>query len=701
MRRQTGLTIRLILVVGLTVSVGVVGAADGLESTGSGVFASDAASEPKTADLSPTERQATDDDNQLTRRMTFERLPDRPGTVAIQMGFEIPDQVVELRTAVPLNATVSETDGFERTDQGNYTWDGDTERPSLSFSYSVNRTGSYHLSLADSDREPGAEPGLIFADTADWTIASVPAAGVYWSAYRSSPEVTFNRETAVAGEGVAGDRMVFLGPHTAISRDIGDQTITLAVPDAASMKPSREAVLDSLETAAPHLPASPVARSVVIAAPTSIDWGPYGLAEGSDTWIRANEPIADPGNVWLHEFVHIRQDFRTEADARWIVEGMPEYYAALLTLEQGHIDFGRFADHLDRGTQRRYDSSVLAEPGSWDGLANYVKGALVYGTIDQTVREESSGAYAARNLFESMNRADSRIDHAFIESRLLEMTNTRTVEDLRPFIQTGEAPTMWSRRDHGDAFGTTPPDFNVEIDGPVELTGSYRNRSVSSVPRIVLGETLTFPVTVRNEGEATGSYETALEVNGTAVTRRSGTLAGGGSESFTLDYVANETGTRTITIGSSTVTVAVLSPTEPVVSDLSLSADQVTPGETVTVTATVTNPATWPANGTLSATVDDERIATWPVALEDGETVSRTVNLTVTEPGEKRITVGSTTIRLQVKARATTEGPLPETTAQSTTNSQATTTAVETPGFTAFPPFLVLFLSVWVRRRRG
>ncbi|MFW5900275.1 MAG: hypothetical protein ACOCTH_00680, partial [Halodesulfurarchaeum sp.] len=368
---------------------------------------------------SPTgQLEVTDEENQLVREISFELRPDEPGVVGTELRFTIPDQVIELDSAIPDRATVTGTDGFDASGDGNYSWDGETVEPSISLSLSVNRTGDYHLSSATGEQATETGEGLMFVDTGDWAVLSVPSASVWWSSYQNEPPVTFVGETAVVGSGVAGDRMVFLGSHTKETRTIDGQTVTVVLPDAATLESSPESVLDVFEAASPHLPSSPVSRSVVIAAPTTVEWGPYGLADRSDTWVRADQPLDEPGNVWLHEFVHLRQNFSTTTDTQWIREGMPEYYAALLTLEQGRTDFGAFSDHLDRGTQSRYENVVLSQPDTWTELANYAKGALVYGTIDRRIRLDSTQTASARLLFESMNEHDQPIDQAFLESEL-------------------------------------------------------------------------------------------------------------------------------------------------------------------------------------------------------------------------------------------------------------------------------------------
>ena len=654
--------------------------------------------------VSPTgQLDATDEENQLVRQISFELRPDEPGVVGAEMRFEIPEQVVELDSAIPDRATVIGTDGFDASGDGNYSWDGDTVEPSISLTLSVNRTGDYHLSSTMGEQSTETGDGLMFVDTGDWAIVSVPPASVWWSSYQNEPPVTFVGETAASGSGVAGDRMVFLGPHTKATRTIDGQTVTVVLPDAATLESSTEGVLDAFEAASPHLPSSPVSRSVVIAAPTTVDWGPYGLADRSDTWVRADQPLDEPGNVWLHEFVHLRQNFTTATDTQWIREGMPEYYAALLTLEQGTTDFGAFSDHLDRGTQSRYEDVVLSQPDTWTELANYANGALVYGTIDRRIRLDSAQTASARLLFESMNEHDQPIDQAFLESELSGYASAETVSDIRTYVQTTETPAMWSRTDHKAAFGASPPDINLDI-GDAVLAGPYRNSTVAEIPVLVPGEQLSTPVTVRNDGEETGTYELVLAVNGSGVASASGSLSGGESTTVSLSHTFDRTGPKTLSLDSTTWNLTVRDPATPSVTSLVASETSVHVGSEVTVSATISNEDAWPANGTVPVGTDGTKITDWRVRLAPQESVERSITLQMDAAGERTIEAGSETVTITV-----TDPSQTETTADTdssdgpttTSDGSAGTTPIETPGFT-IGSILVAFVwfGLWVGRTR-
>jgi hypothetical protein len=629
-------------------------------------------------------------ENTLTRTTTFALRPSEPGTVRAEVVFSIPDQVVELETGVPGDATVVARDGVRAVGDGNYSWDERTARPSITLSLQVNRTGTYH-------QRPVAtgERGLMFADTGDWAIASVPSAPVWWSSLRSEPPVSFARETAVEGAGVAGDRMAYLGPHTSRTRTIDGQEITLVVPEAARLEAAPDAIFESLSTAATGLPASPVPESLVIAAPTAVDWGPYGLADGSDTWVRADQPLDVPGNVWIHEFVHLRQDFRTTAETRWIREGMPEYYAALFTLEAGHIDFDEFAAHLDRGTRTRYEDSVLADPDSWTGLANYAKGALVYGDLDRRIRTASEGGAAALQVFAAMNEQEGPVDQAFLASHIRAVSDAETVSAFEAATTTTATPDPWSLDAHRDAFGTAPPKLTTTVADPIRVTGPYRNQSASTIPTLVPGERVTIPLTVSNEGDASGEFDLQLEANGRAVDSANGTLDGGATTIINLSHQVATRGEVELAVGSHRWPVTVTEPTAPVASDLSVHRTTVAVGETVRVTAQFENQERVPANGTAVLTVEGVAVTKWPIRLDVGETSTRSAEVAISESGDHRIVVGTQTVIVEGVAPTTSDPP-------TVTDTPATgTTATETPGFGGLTAAIAILVLAGLLGARG
>lgn len=632
----------------------------------------------------------TAEEDQLIRTTTLSLLPDSDGVVRAVVSFSVPDQIVELTTGIPRGASVAGTDGFEATGDGNYSWDEETARPSVTLTVTANRTGVGERRLSGAE----SGEGYTFVDAGNWALVSVPSAGVWWSSLRSESRVEFVGVSAVDGEGTAGDRMAFLGPQESETRTIDGQSVTVVVPEAASLQPQRGAIFDALETAAPGLPESPVERSLLIAAPTSVDWGPGGLADGSDAWVRADSPLDVPGNVWLHEFVHLRQDFKTTSATRWLGEGMAEYYAALFTIESGDIGFERFADHLERGAT--YDDAVLSQPDTWTERVEYAKGALVFGRLDESIRAETDAAASTRQVFVAMNRHDGPVEQAFVEREIADAAGETTAEQFLTHATSGTPPTMWTATEHAAAFGTEPARFETELDGPLELSGSYRNLSTAELPELVTGEHVTVPVTITNGGEALGSYELRLTIDSRVAATANGTLDGGTSTTETLSVTVREPDERTISIDDHEWSVIVSDPASPVVTALSVDRNPVAVDEPVTVTARIENRATIPANGTVTPKLDETRIATWPVRLGTNDSVERSVTVRIDGAGLHRIAAGDESVDVEAVEETVADDTLG--TARST---EPGTSGTKTPGFGLPIAMLGLLAGGWIRARSG
>ncbi|MFB6113839.1 MAG: hypothetical protein ABEJ58_07020, partial [Halodesulfurarchaeum sp.] len=419
---------------------------------------------------------ATSGDGEIVRTMTLALTPDRAGTIDVTLSFDIPETVVDLTTSIPEDATVTATTGFSRDGSGNYTWDGETPSPSLTVSLPANETGAYHYERIRNrqknlDRGETSTQGLVFADTGPWAIVDIPNLYTAWT-YRGRPQPTLRREVRVAGSGHAGTAIAYLGPNEAYSKTVGEQRITLVVPEAAELKPSRNELFESLRAAADRLRvAGTPDRSVLIAAPTDVDWGPYGLAERPDAWVRADRPLDSPNNVWLHEYVHLRQNFTTATSARWVLEATGEYYATYLTLVQGRIGFQTFQDHLEEGERSRFASSILTQPDTWVRLADYKKGGLVYGTLDRRIRLATGSRHTAAALFRAMNHRGEPVTNRFLRETVTSLAGAETARYFTSATTTTGTPTMWTRGEHLEAFSTLPPQMLSTVSDRFRISG--------------------------------------------------------------------------------------------------------------------------------------------------------------------------------------------------------------------------------------
>lgn len=585
---------------------------------------------------------AADTGPTIFRTTELSLTPSEPGQVDVEVEFTVPDTVSQIRTRLPRSATEVESAGFENVGNTTWEWERGDGRPTLSFTLEVNQSGRAATLPKSHD-----EPGYLFVDVGPWAVVDVPRMPTQW--LRSGPPVTFKDDVTIDGVGATGGEMAYLGPFEEYSRTAHDQEFRLIVPEAAELGPGQSAILDALAHASDRLRVGERdAQVVIFAVPETLNWGARGLAGGSDAWVVADERLDQAFNPWIHEYIHTRQAFIPGVDTRWIVEATATYYAALFTLQQGHIDYQEFRELLEQGAEPPVDESVLAFPGTWQGAVPYLKGGLVWGRLDYELRQSTEGQSAAADLFERFNHYDGRITQTVLLDTTAEVGDSGIADLLESWTTTRDTPEMWSVREHTDTFGTEPPRFAYElVDEPFTVSGPYRN--LTRLPgTVVVGETLELSAEVTNVGDLQGSYDTALRIGGRPVAELSGTLAPGEREGITASHTFQEAGVVTVSLGSERVEVRVAEPATPNVTSLTVNRTTLPEDGAVSVEVTLRNEEEWPAGTPVQVSRGNESVATVTPRLLAGETATESVRIVLSEPGEHVISAGDQEVSVTV-----------------------------------------------------
>ena len=636
---------------------------------------------------------ATAQADELGVEYVVSRTPADPGHVDVTVRFDLPGSVSELAVQPPPDATVAATDGFEREDS--LRWDGATRGPTVTYRRAVNVS-------VDAGGERGGRRGYLYADTGDWVLMRAPSVAFR---YRASGELAVNRTVRAEGDGVAGGSMVFLGNHTLHERTAAGQRLRLVVPRAANLTESPDAILGAVGRASERLSFGQRDPTVtMVAAPTgSVRWASTGLQRGpADLWVRDVQAVGTAENVWVHEYVHTRQDYRTTDATRWTVEAAADYYAALVAYESGSLAYDEFRVHLREGRAARFEGSVLAEPSTWDGtLANYVKGALVLGALDRQVRLESGGDATLQDVF-----ATAEAGERFEERELLDAVETAAGTETRAFAErhtrTAAVPEVWNRSEHREAFGPTST-FAYEFRRPFGVTGPYRTATLDGPT--VPNETVQVRATVRNVGDTNGTFATTLYADGVPVADRSGELAAGTSRRLTLrvpvDGVPAD-GHLDLRLGGATASVPVEPPAGLSVTDLS-APERVRAGESFPVEVTVRNRADRPGERRVVFRVDGEAVAYRSPGLAPGDTVTVRERLTLTA-GEYELSAGGRAVAVRAvtpTATGTATSTRTATASGTGTLPSRTPTSADGAGLGATGAVLAVALLVAVGRSRA
>ncbi|WP_424017928.1 beta strand repeat-containing protein [Halorientalis pallida] len=192
-----------------------------------------------------------------------------------------------------------------------------------------------------------------------------------------------------------------------------------------------------------------------------------------------------------------------------------------------------------------------------------------------------------------------------------------TTVTLSVATETGDAGS-------GTATVTTENDTvstSVRVNAP-DAPANFQLSGVSSSGPVTAGGTVDVTATVQNTGDQQGTQTVALSVDGTERDSQSVTLAGGASRTITLSW-ATESGdageyTATLTTTNDSTQTSVSVTEQPTAASFAVSGvssnSPVTAGETVDVTATVTNTGDLEGTQTVSLGING--------AIEDSQQVT-------------------------------------------------------------------------------
>ena len=587
---------------------------------------------------------ATDDlfpsaPSNITATQELQLTPEERGQITVVQRYRVPERVAELKPQLPTAVTVTGTNGFAKTSGQTYAWDGNTSTPSITFTMQVNQT-------RDLKGPEGARGRYLFVDAGDWALVQRPSIPTSWS-WQGGEPVGISREVTTAGPGYVGEWMAYLGAVETHERTAHGQQFRLVVPERATLEESPRAILDSLAAASDQLRVGDRDERVnVFAAPTTtVGWGVRGLQFGNrDMWVRDAEALDTAENTWLHEYVHTRQDYEAAPSAKWTMEAFATYYAALLALEQDHIEYDEFQSSLRHGTKDPQADAVLTEPSTWANAANYLKGSLVAGDTDRRIRVATDQSRSLQAVFSAMNAHQDTVDGRTV----FESVGTVADADVRratvTYASTERSPDVWSQADHAAAFSSTPARVEIGFARDSDafgVSGPYRTETVSGGElHVFTAETLTVTGVVENAGDASAEYEARFVVDGRIAGSESGTITPGERVRHEFTRTFDETGEHTLAIGGDEVTVQVFEPAETMVTDLSANRTELSGPGAVRFTATVNNSHGVPARGNVTLRGPDSAIIDREVVL--GPHANRTVTgVARLQPGEYDFTLGT------------------------------------------------------------
>lgn len=306
-----------------------------------------------------------------------------------------------VKLVVGRDATVVAADGVVATDRSGRTW--------------LQSTGQgdeavVHIRTSTAASDHATNGGEFFAADA-WLLGRVPLVEVRWA--RAGERFDRRRLLEnVRGQSIrvtAGERYALVGDQRDVTVTTGDGEIRIVRPRGTQLEPSEDALASALGDAADRLEVGDRGDEVLLfALGGPVRRGGESFPVHDEYWVNANSNLDDPNNVWLHEYVHTRQDFVLADDMRWFREASAEYYAARLAYEQGRIDRSAMQTHLD-GDARR---ATLTAPASWDDPhVPYTKGARVLALVDRKIKLSTDGERSLEDVFRRLNAHEGAVTY--------------------------------------------------------------------------------------------------------------------------------------------------------------------------------------------------------------------------------------------------------------------------------------------------
>ena len=363
----------------------------------------------------------------FTQRNTLALDHNTTGTVYLTVEYELPSAINALEIAVPDFLSAERRSGFVLEGPHRWRWDQRTDRPWLRFQLQVNRT-----------RGGGYE----FVDTGSWALLRCPPINASWTYTGTAFELQQVYEVDNHGVASSDGNIVYLGSHDERRFTAGGQQFRFILPTQASLNSSFEKIAASLSHAAENLQVG--GRNddvVVIAAPSTVNWGWGGLHTGSNGfWAVDSSSVTHPSNTWVHEYVHTRQEWNRHHSTRWLLEGTTKLYAALLSYYQGRISFGAFHRYM---STTQHSNSILVDPSAWSSPnAHYTKGRRVTAALDAEIRRVTGNRHSFQDVFRRLNEVSGDLTYETFKSIVADVSGASLNSWLETYVEGTATPEI-------------------------------------------------------------------------------------------------------------------------------------------------------------------------------------------------------------------------------------------------------------------
>lgn len=415
---------------------------------------------------------------------------------------------------------VRAAEGFER-DGSTFVQDGD-ERPRVVLEDRLDSSA-----FEDRDRT--------FYREDEAFVPVVPRSALGWYGSGDRPP-TVREPYTFDGEGYVNADMLYVGAHERATRTLDGEKLVVVVPRSAETDTEPADALEYFTEAhrligGTRLSWDEIACFVV----PSREVNPDQILDGrvlAGLNIRGSFFVGDAffefdtvDNTPLHEYGHTVFGSFGNSDAKWLTEGLAEYYGYWLSLNLGIDDSATFFDTLR--TDSRYESTTLTHgPTVENSVADYEKGAHVLGALDAEIQRRTDGPATLLDLFQLENA--SLTTHNWLKQTVVELADDPELgEWLDTHVDDDELPTLPEdpsyfrlggrvvATDHDPRQPTVDHGDLLQVDTTVVNGGT--EEAARTVELVVDGETLaTTEVTLAVDDEANVAFD-SVETAGLSV----------------------------------------------------------------------------------------------------------------------------------------------------------------------------------------
>lgn len=212
------------------------------------------------------------------------------------------------------------------------------------------------------------------------------------------------------GSGVVGfGEWALVGSTTNATVSIGSANLTVIAPAGRAVDPQRKATFLRRFLSPYALDPGNTEAITLVSAPDALTH--QGGMYSDDTGYVTIEAFwdGDVGSVWIHEYVHARQNFQLAPEMRWFREASAEYLSYRVLQEQySAVSEADIRDRLD--AYPADEDVILANRTTWAGSgAEYHVGARLLAAVDAEIRAETGGEYTLFDVFRAMNARDGPV----------------------------------------------------------------------------------------------------------------------------------------------------------------------------------------------------------------------------------------------------------------------------------------------------